>query len=76
MPRSFDSDDRTAILRFTENVECPRCEEIFPAQFVDLTQSLSVQDMTEAPLGAHWCPSCDHRWSSRMQGWMFYNEAG
>ncbi len=76
MPRSFDSDDRDPVLRFTENVECPVCEEIFEGDFVDLTKSLSVSDMTEPPQGVHECPACGCEFGSVMTGWMFYSEAG
>lgn len=76
MPRSFDSDDRDPILRFTENVECPVCDEIFEGTFLDLTESLSVSDMTEAPIGHHCCPECGQDFISLMTGWMFYSEAG
>lgn len=76
MPRNFDSDDAQAALTFTENVECPHCATIFEGQFYDLSQSLSVQDMTEPPIGQHECPECLWEWPSKMTGWMFYSEAG
>lgn len=76
MPRSFDSDDDPAVLRFTENVDCPRCGEIFESDFVDQSQSLSVQDMVVAPFGDHECPECGQCWVSPLTGWMFYSEAG
>jgi uncharacterized protein (UPF0212 family) len=76
MPRAFDSDDSDPVLGFTENVECPRCGEIFEGEFLDHTQSLSVQDMVESPRGDHACPSCRHAFSSEMSGWLFYGEAG
>jgi uncharacterized protein (UPF0212 family) len=76
MPRHFDSDDRTPQLIFDENVECPACREIFEGQYFDHTQSLSVEDMVEAPKGDHECPYCEHKFSSVMSGWMFYSEAG
>jgi hypothetical protein len=76
MPRAFDSDDPEPVLGFTENVECPGCEQIFEGEFLDQTQSLSVQDMVESPRGEHTCPSCGLAFSSEMTGWMFYGEAG
>lgn len=76
MPRSFDSDNTESVLAFTENVECPRCEELFEGSFVDYSQSLSVQDMTEPPEGVHECPGCQLHFRSEMTGWMFYSEAG
>jgi hypothetical protein len=76
IPRSFDSDSNPGILSFTENVDCPSCGERFEAEFVDHSQSLSVQDMTEPPRGDHQCPVCDHEFDSSMTGWMFYSEAG
>lgn len=76
MPRSFDSDDREAVLRFSENVECPRCGEIFEGEFLDQSSSLSVQDMVDPPTGRHCCPSCGGSWDSEMTGWMFFGEAG
>lgn len=76
MPRDFDSDDHEASLEFTENVECPQCGCIFEGRFFDFQQSLSVQDMTEPPMGAHECPECEWEWGSEMTGWMLYSEAG
>lgn len=76
MPRSFDSDDRDAVLRFTENVECPDCGEIFESEFLDQSRSLSVQDMVDPPRGDHVCPACGRSWDSAMTGWIFYTEAG
>lgn len=76
MPRAFDSDENPTALRFTENVDCPRCGEIFEGDFVDRTRSLSVQDIREQPQGGHICPACDFSFVSWMTGWMFYGEAG
>lgn len=76
MPRGFDSDDPAAVLLFSENVECPSCAEIFEGLFYDPHASLSVQDMTDPPLGRHECPSCATVWISRATGWSFYSEAG
>ena len=76
MPRGFDSDSRAPQWVFHENVECPACREIFDSSFFDYTQSLSVQDMVEAPVGEHECPFCEHVFRSAMSGWMFYGEAG
>lgn len=76
MPRAFDSDQDPEALVFTENVDCPVCGERFEGQFVDLTRSLSVQDMTVAPLGDHECPECGQEFITTMSGWMFYSEAG
>lgn len=76
MPRAFDSDSAPEILRFTENVDCPRCGEIFEGEFLDHTRSLSVQDMQEPPFGDHECPECGFAWQAQMTGWMFYGEAG
>lgn len=76
MPRFFDSDDPHARLEFTENVECPSCGELFEGLFYDYTESLSVQDMTEAPRGEHQCPACGFFFISEFSGWTFYTEAG
>lgn len=76
MPRSFDSDRNPQDLLFVENVECPLCGEIFEGEFLDHTQSLSVQDMVVAPFGDHQCPACDSKFISTMTGWMLYGEAG
>lgn len=76
MPRSFDSDDRDPTLTFTENVECAACGEISEGEFRDESASLSVQDMTDPPVGSHNCPACGAFWRSEMTGWMFYSEAG
>jgi rubredoxin len=76
VPRDFDSDDPDAVLSFTENVECPACELIFHGEFTDQSRSLSVQDMTEAPVGRHHCPDCGMVWDSEMTGWMLFSEAG
>jgi protein-disulfide isomerase len=76
MPRQFDSDGRTVSLVFTENVECPACSQIFDGLFFDHTQSLSVQDMVEAPTGDHECPFCEYAFTTTLSGWMFYGEAG
>ncbi len=75
MPRSFDSDAAPGLLGFTENVQCPVCGETFEGHFLDYSQSLSVQDMTEPPTGEHEC-ECGHRFRSELTGWMFYSEAG
>lgn len=76
MPRTFDSDQSPENLIFVENVECLFCGEVFEGNFFDYTKSLSVQDMTEAPLGDHECPSCGRHFTTTMSGWMFYSEAG
>lgn len=76
MPRSFDSDSEPTALRFTENVTCPVCGERFEGEFVDYTQSLSVQDMADAPWGDHQCPECGQEFGCSLSGWMFYSEAG
>lgn len=76
MPRQFDSDDSRAELSFTENVDCPRCGEIFEGDFYDPQRSLSVQDMADPAVGDHECPYCGYAFSSQMSGWMFYGEAG
>lgn len=76
MPRAFDSDEPSGIPRFTENVTCPRCGEIFESWFHDDSSSLSVQDMTDPSTGVHDCPSCNHTWASQATGWSFFSEAG
>lgn len=76
MPRFFDSDTSPSRLSFTENVECPDCEETFEGLFLDYTESLTFEDMTEPPVGTHECPSCGHQFTSELTGWMFYSEAG
>lgn len=76
MPRAFDSDDDPQDLVFTENVECPYCAEIFLGEFTDLSRSLSVQDMVDAPVGVHECPDCGTEFKTAMTGWMLYGEAG
>lgn len=76
MPRGFDSDLNPEDLVFTENVECPRCGEIFEGQFVDQTASLSVQDMAVAPFGDHQCPECGRQFITTLSGWIMFGEAG
>ena len=76
MPRVFDSDGEHRDLRFTENVECPGCGEVFEGEFLDHTKSLTVQDMVDAPTGTHECPVCRKSFGTAMTGWMFYGEAG
>ncbi len=76
MPRAFDSDLDPENLVFTENVECPRCGEIFEGRFVDQTGSLSVQDMVVAPFGDHECPECGRSFITTLSGWMLFGEAG
>lgn len=76
MPREFDSDAPAPVLRFTENVECPRCGEMFEGIFTDQSRSLSVQDMTDPPVGHHECCWCGHLFTSELSGWMLYGEAG
>jgi rubredoxin len=76
MPRSFDSDRPTGRLEFTENVECPVCGDLFEGFFYDYTESLSLQDMTEAPRGEHECPVCQFAFISEFSGWTFFTEAG
>lgn len=76
MPRAFDSDDHDPVLRFTENVNCPVCEEPFEGDFEDRSRSLSVQDMADPPVGEHQCPNCGVTFTSQMTGWSFFNEAG
>lgn len=77
MPRAFDSDAARHLptaLRFTENVDCPICDTTFEGVFHD--DSDTVEDMTDAPVGSHTCPSCHHEWISGMSGWTFFSEAG
>lgn len=76
MPRRFDSDDRDPVLVFTENVDCPRCGELFEGTFYDQSRSLTVQDMVDPPVGEHECPGCGCRFTSSATGWSFYSEAG
>lgn len=76
MPRAFDSDNPSSDLVFTENVECPRCGEVFEGEFQDPARSLSVQDMVETPESNHECPVCGCVFISVMTGWMFFGEAG
>lgn len=77
MPRAFDSDhiarSEPTALRFTENVEC-RCGCVFEGVFHD--DSMSVEDMTDPPIGEHRCPACAHQWVSEATGWSFFSEAG
>jgi predicted RNA-binding Zn-ribbon protein involved in translation (DUF1610 family) len=78
-PRAFDSDEvardeHPGLLRFTENVDCPQCGQVFEGQFHD--PSLTVQDITDPPAGRHECPNCGHRFTSELTGWTMYNEAG
>lgn len=75
-PRAFDSDKVRGQLWFRENVDCPACGEVFEGEFVDNAGSMSVEDMTEPPVGSHRCPACGREWVSEMTGWMFYSEAG
>ncbi len=76
-PRAFDSDEverGQAGLVFTENGDCPRCAEVFDAQFRD--DSIAVQDIVSAPTAALTCPSCGYPFTATMTGWTFFGEAG
>lgn len=78
-PRSFDSDEQSHLnlaLRFTENVDCPVCGLVFEGVFIDRTGAMSVEDLTDPPVGEHRCPVCGHRWCSGLTGWTFFSEAG
>jgi uncharacterized protein YlaI len=75
--RTFDSDDvarGAAVLSFTERVDCPACDTIFDATFQD--DSLTVEDISEAPTATHVCPACRHTFTTAMTGWMWFGEAG
>lgn len=78
MPRDFDSDEvargEQLALRFTELVDCPACGQTFHGVFHD--DSMSVEDLTDPPIGEHTCPECGHQFVSEMTGWTFYSEAG
>lgn len=77
MVRGFDSDEvsrGTHQLRFTEWVDCPVCDTVFDAVFVE--DSISVEDIVDPPCGPQVCPCCGHTWVCQMTGWMFYGEAG
>ena len=75
MPRGFDSGEPAGgLLLFFENVECPACETVFEGEFYD--DSMSVQDITEPPVGSHKCPECDTEWISQATGWTLHSEAG
>jgi uncharacterized Zn-finger protein len=76
MPRSFDSDDRASPLAFCENVVCPDCDTVFEGHFVDETDSITFEDMTDPPSGTHDCPHCQRVFVTEMTGWSFYSEAG
>jgi hypothetical protein len=71
--RAFES-DQPGRLVFTEWVDCPACGTTFEGQFFD--DSDTIQDLTEAPQGAHECPECRYEWVSGMTGWTFFSEAG
>lgn len=79
-PRAFDSDEvarsEGTVLRFTENVECRACETVFEGVFYDPCGSMTVEDMTDPPVGEHICPACGLHWLSEMTGWSFFSEAG
>ncbi len=76
MPRGFDSDDRGAAPTFVENVDCPECGTVFEGLFRDFEGSMSVEDMTDPPIGFHVCPHCQRAWKSEATGWSFFSEAG
>lgn len=76
MPRQFDSDETDPVLQFSENVTCPGCGEVFEGEFYDQSRSLSVQDMTDPPVGRHRCPVCDGEFRSEATGWVLFSEAG
>lgn len=81
-PRAFDSDEVARnpghlILRFTENVECEAgCGTVFEGVFFDTTGSMTIEDMTDPPVGEHICPFCGRHWVSELTGWTFFSEAG
>lgn len=77
MPRAFDSDDiarHGGPLHFTENVDCPACSITFEGDFYD--DSLTVEDIVDAPTGNHTCPACGLRFTTALTGWTFFTEAG
>lgn len=74
MPRDFDSAEPDCPVRFTELVDCPACAVTFEGVFAD--DSLSVQDLADAPSARHSCPACGHRFTTQLTGWTFYTEAG
>lgn len=76
MPRFFDSDALDGRLQFTENVNCLGCGETFEGLFFDYTESQSVEDLVDPPVGRHECPYCGRQFESELTGWMFYTEAG
>lgn len=76
MPRAFDSDAHQGRHEFTENVDCPACGTEFEGHFIDETDSIDFEDMTEPPRGVHECPHCQRVFSTDLTGWGFYNEAG
>ncbi len=59
-----------------ENVDCDLCGTTFDGVFSDQSGSLSVEDLTEPPIGTHTCPACQRVFTTELTGWMFYSEAG
>ncbi len=74
MVRQFDSGDPPPVLVFTELVDCPACATTSEGVFAD--GSLSVEDITDPPVGQHTCPACGHTWASELTGWIMFGEAG
>lgn len=56
-------------------VECPECGTEFEGYWSD-DDSLTDEDVTEAPVAQQTCPACGHHFDVEWPGWMFRSEAG
>jgi hypothetical protein len=62
------------MLVLTAYLDCPECEAVFEGVWKD--DSLSVQDMAEAPVADQTCPNGHVMAAEEYSGWMFRSEAG
>ena len=77
MPRQFDAEEQErtgGILQFSANVDCENCQATYEGTWTD--DSISVEDMVDAPVQVQTCPGCGHQQEEEYPGWMFRSEAG
>lgn len=76
-PKQNDSDDlrrgEGELLRFSANVDCPECGSTFEQIWTD--DSMTVEDMVDAPVATAHCEECGHEWEAEYEGWMIRSEA-
>jgi uncharacterized C2H2 Zn-finger protein len=79
VPKLNDTDDelhQDKVLRFSENVDCPKCGTLFEgnwiADVIDVEQIAGVEDF----VGDQTCPKCGHVFHEDYTGWHNYSDAG